>query len=50
MRRIGMTRDPSDDFDHPLLPPGHHLRRHVLHRITATQWRRTTGRTDNDQA
>lgn len=33
MRRIGMTRDPSGDFDHPALPEGHPLRRHVLHRI-----------------
>jgi RimJ/RimL family protein N-acetyltransferase len=39
MRRIGMTRDPRDDFDHPVLPPGHHLRRHVLWRLTADQWR-----------
>ena len=30
MRRIGMTHDPADDFDHPSLPPGHRLRRHVL--------------------
>jgi len=33
MRRIGMTHDPADDFDHPRLPPGHRLRRHVLWRI-----------------
>jgi ribosomal-protein-alanine N-acetyltransferase len=33
MERIGMTRDPGDDFDHPLLPPGHPLRRHVLYRV-----------------
>ena len=32
MERIGMRRDPADDFDHPLLPPGHQLRRHVLYR------------------
>ena len=32
MRRLGMTHDPRDDFDHPALPPGHILRRHVLHR------------------
>ena len=24
---------PADDFDHPLLPDGHRLRRHVLYRI-----------------
>lgn len=33
MEKIGMTRDPADDFDHPALPPGHALRRHVLYRI-----------------
>ena len=32
MRRIGMTHDPADDFDHPRLPPGHRLQRHVLYR------------------
>jgi RimJ/RimL family protein N-acetyltransferase len=35
MRRIGMTHDPADDFDHPRLPPGHPQRRHVLWRLTA---------------
>ena len=34
MRRIGMTHDPADDFDHPRLPPGHRLQRHVLYRAT----------------
>jgi RimJ/RimL family protein N-acetyltransferase len=33
MRRIGMIRDPADDFDHPGLPAGHPLRRHVLYRL-----------------
>jgi RimJ/RimL family protein N-acetyltransferase len=33
MERLGMTRDPADDFDHPSLPGGHPLRRHVLYRI-----------------
>lgn len=32
MERIGMTHDPRDDFDHPLLHEGHALRRHVLYR------------------
>jgi ribosomal-protein-alanine N-acetyltransferase len=35
MRRIGMTHDPADDFDHPALPADSPLRRHVLWRITA---------------
>jgi RimJ/RimL family protein N-acetyltransferase len=33
MEKLGMRRDASGDFDHPLLPDGHPLRRHVLHRI-----------------
>lgn len=33
MTRIGMSRDPADDFEHPSLPDGHWLRRHVLYRI-----------------
>ncbi|MEY4547251.1 MAG: hypothetical protein RL685_3446 [Pseudomonadota bacterium] len=36
MHRIGMTRDPAEDFDHPRLPPGHLLRRHVLYRARRT--------------
>lgn len=35
MRRLGMTRDPADDFDHPGVPAGHPLRRHVLYRCGA---------------
>ncbi len=33
MRRIGMTHDPADDFEHPLIPEGHPLRPHVLYRV-----------------
>ncbi|MFL6155236.1 MAG: GNAT family N-acetyltransferase [Marmoricola sp.] len=33
MERIGMTRDPAEDFEHPNLEPGHRLRPHVLYRI-----------------
>lgn len=32
MERLGMRRDPADDFDHPALPDGSPLRRHVLYR------------------
>jgi RimJ/RimL family protein N-acetyltransferase len=35
MERMGMVHDPADDFDHPVLPEGHRLRRHVLYRIGA---------------
>ncbi len=37
MQKIGMTRDPTDDFDHPRLPEGHRLRRHVLYRISRSR-------------
>ncbi|MGA2873098.1 MAG: GNAT family protein [Candidatus Dormibacteria bacterium] len=33
MQRLGMQRDPAEDFDHPDLPPGHPLCRHVLYRL-----------------
>ena len=33
MERLGMTRDPEDDFDHPALPLGSPLRRMALYRI-----------------
>jgi ribosomal-protein-alanine N-acetyltransferase len=33
MEKLGMTRAPEEDFDHPLLPEGHRLRRHVLYRL-----------------
>jgi RimJ/RimL family protein N-acetyltransferase len=33
MEKLGMTHNPADDFDHPLLPEGHPLRRHVLYRL-----------------
>ena len=34
MERLGMTHDPADDFDHPDLPEGDSMRRHVLYRLT----------------
>jgi ribosomal-protein-alanine N-acetyltransferase len=33
MERIGMHRDPADDFDYPNIPAGHPLRRHVVYRL-----------------
>ena len=33
MERLGMRRNPAEDFDHPLLPAGHRLSRHVLYRL-----------------
>jgi ribosomal-protein-alanine N-acetyltransferase len=35
MARLGMSYDPGEDFDHPTLPEGDALRRHVLYRLTA---------------
>lgn len=34
MEKLGMHRDPKDDFDHPGLPEGHPLRRHILYRLS----------------
>jgi hypothetical protein len=39
MKRINMTNDPADDFDHPLVDEGHLLQRHVLWRMAAERWR-----------
>ena len=33
MEKLGMTRDPQGDFDHPALPLGHRLSRHLTYRI-----------------
>jgi RimJ/RimL family protein N-acetyltransferase len=38
MERIGMTRDPAEDFDHPGLAEGSPLLRHVLYRISSGDW------------
>ena len=43
MRRLGMTHDPADDFDHPLVEQPH-LRRHVLYRLRAEHSQRARGR------
>lgn len=38
MQRLGMTRDAGGDFDHPDLPVGHPLRRHLLYRADRDRW------------
>jgi RimJ/RimL family protein N-acetyltransferase len=38
MEKIGMSRDPKEDFEHPKLPPGHRLRAHVLYRMSRECW------------
>ena len=37
MERLGMSRDPHDDFEHPNLPVGHPMRVHVLYRLRAPE-------------
>jgi RimJ/RimL family protein N-acetyltransferase len=44
MRRLGMTHDPGDDFEHPRLPAGDALRAHVLYRMSQDAWRRAGAR------
>lgn len=38
MERLGMHHDAAGDFDHPRLPPGHPLHRHVLYRLRRVDW------------
>lgn len=34
MRKLGMTHDAKDDFEHPRMPVGDRLRPHVLYRLS----------------
>ena len=38
MQRLAMEHHPEDDFDHPALPAGHRLQRHVLYRMSKQRW------------
>jgi RimJ/RimL family protein N-acetyltransferase len=38
MERLGMDRDPKEDFEHPSVPEGP-LRVHVLYRLSVDSWR-----------
>jgi RimJ/RimL family protein N-acetyltransferase len=38
MQKIGMAHDSAGDFDHPHLPEGHPLRRHLLYRLDRRHW------------
>ncbi|MBY4947284.1 GNAT family N-acetyltransferase [Cupriavidus respiraculi] len=38
MERLGMLHDADEDFDHPAVPEGHALRRHVLYRMRKQGW------------
>lgn len=33
MEKLGMQRDPSDDYERPTLPPGHPARPHMVYRL-----------------
>jgi RimJ/RimL family protein N-acetyltransferase len=43
MERLGMTHDPSDDFDHPRFLDDDRMRRHVLYRLSQEGWGRGQG-------
>jgi RimJ/RimL family protein N-acetyltransferase len=40
MEKLGMTRNPDDDFDDPRIPAGNPCQRHVLYRIQKSDWKR----------
>ncbi len=41
MERLGLSRDPADDFNHPTLPPDHPIYPHVLYRISKADWKKS---------
>jgi len=38
MERLGMRRDPAEDFLHPALAEGHRVAPHVIYRLTRADW------------
>ena len=40
MERLGMHRDPADDFDHPRIAVEHPMARHILYRLRRDERRR----------
>jgi len=38
MQRIGMIHSPEEEFDHPMVTPGHRLSRHQLYRCRREDW------------
>jgi RimJ/RimL family protein N-acetyltransferase len=38
MRKLGMIRDPKDDFNHPAVEANSRLAEHVLYRLSKKQW------------
>lgn len=49
MERLGMSRDPADDFDRPPLTEGAAARPHVLYRLRAAEWHRRRALLDRPQ-
>ena len=43
MTRLGMHHDPDSDFDHPLLPGDHPMRRHVVYRVAPKAFAKVAG-------
>lgn len=43
MERLGMTHSPAEDYDSPMVPEGHPLRRHILYRLQRADFERTNG-------
>lgn len=41
MEKIGMHYNSKDDFEHPELPEGHILKKHVLYRLNSSEWQKT---------
>lgn len=41
MERLGLHRDPTDDFEHPNVEAGRDIRPHVLYRIERATWAAT---------
>ena len=39
MEKLGMRYCPAEDFDHPMVPASHSLLRHVLYRMSKSDWR-----------
>ena len=46
MEKLGMHRDPKDDFDHPKVPEGHRLKRHILYRLKKNEWEKASESTE----
>ena len=50
MERLAMRHDPADDFDYPLVPPGHLVHRQVLYRLSRETWQGRLDHTNHDPA